>query len=246
MKQALKLLFGLSIQCFAFFSSANAQESQTSSFFTSKPNSPLVNHFNQVIDLKTRLYNGKHYEFDSPTIEGNAFYGDSIQFAQGVVNYDGFRFENVPLLYDISRDLVITKTSDLFTAFVLYTNKINDFYIGAHHFVKLEASADKNVPKPGFYELAYDGKVKVLVKRTSSIQQKLGNVVQKYFLRKTAYYLIKDGKYHEISSQSSFMSLFNAEKSLFRKKLKENDLRFSQNPEESIILLVDYYQTLSN
>jgi hypothetical protein len=208
-------------------------------------NNYIENYFNDVMGQKTVLFNGKQYEFDSSIISGNAFFMDARQFVMGTVTYRGFRFENVPVIYDVFRDEIITKVDDDFTAFALINEWVLNFSLHNHNFIRIVVNFDSEI-KTGFYDVIWDGKIKVLVKRTKSIQEKLDNTVQKYFLPSTSYFIEKDGKYYKINSESAFMSLFKSEKQLFRKKIKENKLNFRKNPEEVLVTLASYYNTLKN
>ncbi|MFD0940183.1 hypothetical protein [Pedobacter boryungensis] len=209
-------------------------------------NKYVENYFNKAIDQQSRLINGRQYNFYNTAIEGFGYFMETRKFVNGTVNYDGFRFENVPLIYDQFKDLLISTTGDDLMAYSLLSERVKDFYVHDHHFVRVAVdSTTTNSPiRTGFYDLIHDGKIKVLVKRRKTIQE--NSKAQKYFSSYTDYFVQKDNVYYKISSESSFMRLFKEEKDSFRKQLKNQAIKFRKQPEEAMILLGNYYNTLSN
>lgn len=209
----------------------------------------LETYFNKSIKQQSKLFNGAFYEFYLPRITGSAYFKESQEFTKGSVVYDGFLYEDVPLLYDLYRDLVISVFYEGNFKFNLISEKVAEFKIDNHHFVYLnkELDSSKSVGKTGFYDLLYNGKIKIYSKRTKLLQEVNDTkYARQFFVSKNFYYLEKDKTLYSFSKLGSFLSLFKKEKSEMRKYLKKNEIRFKDNPERAMVLLADYYDTLLN
>ncbi|MGC4023425.1 MAG: hypothetical protein QM734_16475 [Cyclobacteriaceae bacterium] len=110
------------------------------------------------------LYNGSEYLTYNP-LNGEHPYL-YINWKEGSINYDGQLFNNVPLLYDISIDQVITKS---FTGadFQLVKPFINFFTLGDRKFINLKDSSIQS----GFYEILFDSKIKVYSKHVKKFRE---------------------------------------------------------------------------
>jgi len=246
MSKFFNLFCSLGVVCIINLNIASAQQVSLGNL---AKNVAVENYFNKAIAQQSRLFNGPAYEFYSSRIEGTAYFNDIKEFPNGTIVYDGYRFENVPLIYDLYADVVVTRQNDSSFPYCLLNEKVTALFLDNHYFIRLTVdSTIRNSPiKTGFYDLMKDGKIKFLVKRSKSIQDKPGiSVVQKYFSSETSYFIQKGSIYYKISGESSFMNLFKEHKSDFRKQLKSQQIRFKKNPEQAIMLLIDYYSTITN
>lgn len=209
----------------------------------------LEAHFNKAIKQQSKLFNGAFYEFYLPRITGSAYFKDSQEFTKGSVVYDGFLYEDVPLLYDMYRDVVVSVFYEGNFKFSLISEKVTEFKIDNHHFVYVDKGLDstKSVGRTGFYDRLYNGKVKIYSKRTRLLQEATDSrYARQFFVPKNFYYVEKDKMLHSFASLGSFLSLFKKEKSEMRKYLKKNEIRYKDNPERAMVLLASYYDTLLN
>jgi len=204
-------------------------------------------YFNKAIKQQSKLFNGAFYEFYLPRITGSAYFKDSQEFTKGSVVYDGFLYEDVPLLYDLHRDLVVSVFYEGNFKFNLISEKVTEFKIDNHHFVYLNKELDsaKSVGKTGFYDRLYNGKIKIYSKRTKLLQEvNDSRYARQFFVSKNFYYVEKDKTLYSFSKLGSFLSLFKNEKAEMRKYLKKNDINFKDNPEHAMVLLAGYYDNL--
>ncbi|SFH11985.1 hypothetical protein [Pedobacter insulae] len=219
---------------------------------TSKTNNPSADYstelfFNSAIKQQSRLYNGAAF-YDYPTVvEGSANFQDLNTFSTGTVVYQDFRFENVPLMYDIYQDKLISVLGK-YNKYSLVSEKVSDFYLNDHHFKYIKViDTTISVIRPGFYDLIHDGKSKIYVRRTKNMQFSLQNkVVTYYFVPKTSYYIERDQKYSTINGEKSFLSFFKDKKPELKKLLKEKKIKFRKQPDEAMVLLASYYESLTN
>ena len=236
--------------CAIFFGVQNPLKAQIKAV-SSTENASLKNaetYFNQTLGQQTRLYNGKEYQFYFG-LEGLAYFKDANFDQKGWVNYDGFNFENVPLLYDIYKDLLVSLLPNGITKYSLLSEKVEAFELHNRHFIRIDIDKlNYKVPfQTGFFEVLYDGKSKIFAKRYNVLQETAGTqALRKYFIEKNAYYLKKGDAYSSFSSERTFLNLFKERKKELQRYLKENKIKFKNDMEYAAVQLVTYYDSLTN
>ena len=192
------------------------------------------------------LYNGRLYNiYDSREEEFQFF--DSRKLEKGTVFYDGQRYENIPMMYDIVRDeLVITHVNG-YENILLQSAKVEYFSFYNHNFKRFVSGQGINPDmKTGFYDQIYTGKTKTLVRRVKQRQEKiLDKKVIAQFPAKNFYYVYKDGKYHTVHSKKSVLALFPDEKKELRKELREQKIKFRKQREIAIVTMVSRHDELT-
>ncbi|MBY0541972.1 MAG: hypothetical protein K2P75_01110 [Sphingobacteriaceae bacterium] len=203
--------------------------------------------FNKAIGQQSWLYNGAAYIGYYPNIEGTAYFQDITSFSNSTIWFEGFRYENVPLKYDIFKDVMVTLLYDRSSLLSLPSEKITHVYLNNHHFVylKIDNSESTMNLKSGFYDLIHDGKIKLYTKHAKIIKEVVEVEVKQYFNTRTNYFLLKDGIYHAVSNESSFIAVLKDKKTNLKKYLKDNKVRFKDNPEQAMVLLANYYDELT-
>lgn len=204
--------------------------------------------FNKTIGEQSWLYNGADYDLGARIIKGNPNYQDTTVTLIGSLVYYGFTYTNVPLLYNINRDLLVSTLYDGYTKYSLTTDKVSEFNLLDTRFIRLAPdSISKKVVKPGFYASLYKDKLQVLVKYTKII-----HVVSPlmgpddYYEPKTFYYLKKNDRYYQISGESDILTILQDHKKELQKYIKDNKLKFKNGPEQAMVMLATYYDHLTN
>lgn len=209
----------------------------------------IETYFNKEIRQQSRLFNGIAFQGYAPPMDGSPNFQEINGFVKGDIVYDGFRYNEVLMMYDLNEDAVIVLNYDGYSMLSLISDKVTDFYIKDHHFTYINvADSSKNVPfRTGFFDLIYNGETKVLVKRAKTLQLNVtSSEVRKYFVSKTSYFLEKDHQYYPINGESSFLSFFKDKKVALKKYLRERKIKFRKTPEEAMVLLASYYEQLPN
>lgn len=238
------LSIGLSIVQTAF-----GQQSNTNVIATPDTGNYMRRVFEFNLAEQSRLYNGTEYQFYNPNIEGSAYMNDAKFFDKGSVVYDGVQFDDVPLMYDLHTDQVISLLYDQYNKFRLVEDKVGQFDLYNHHFIRISIdSADRSVPlRTGFYDEIYAGKISLVVKRTKELKETSGaRDLKKYFLAKNTYFLKKEGQYMNVNSERSFINALGDKKKELQRLMKENKLNYRKNPEHAMVMLATYYDRLSN
>ena len=127
------------------------------------------------------MYNGSEYAYNAYypfTInEGDPFF-QSKTFDTGAVFYNNVLYENVPLLFDIVKEELLTHDPTNNYIMRLNNERVKWFIIWGHTFVRLNHDSANNSPlHTGFYDLLYNGNtslykrdLKIFKENTASFQ----------------------------------------------------------------------------
>ncbi|MES2417717.1 MAG: hypothetical protein V4541_05985 [Bacteroidota bacterium] len=212
-------------------------------------NSPIAkaeSFFKTAIRQQSRLYNGTGFQDYGPSVDGSANFQNSRLFYRGTVIYDGFRYDSIPMVYNLHEDKLISYFNTPLSMYGLITEKISDFYLNGHHFKYIHIPNENlSTLQSGIYDLIYDGRSKILVKRSKKMQVMTENYdLRYYFVPKTTYYIQQGQRYEEISTEESFLSFLKDKKNELKKYSRAHKIKFKKEPEESIVLLITYYESL--
>ncbi|RZK60177.1 MAG: hypothetical protein EOO91_02395 [Pedobacter sp.] len=197
--------------------------------------------FDKEIKSQSRLFNGTAYLTYGSNVKGTATF-DDLSLTNGTVVYDGIRYDDIPLLYDLYLDNLVTTSFGNAAMVSLIKDKVSGFYINKHHFIYLNQPNERSGSEilNGFFDLIYDGKIRVLVKRSKKLQFSTNVETPYYFTSKTTYFLERNGNYYQFDNESSFLNLFKEKKNEMKKHLQENKIKFKDNPEAAIAILARY------
>lgn len=224
--------------------SASGQVTDTSMVTENAMGSPLA-LYQSATRYSPHLYNGPRYHiYDSRSKEHQFF--ESEDWQAGSVYYDGQRYRNISLLFDIFKGYVVVRHPERSGLVQLQSERIGEFTIADNRFVRIEKNEEKGVDIPtGFYQLLYDGKTRVLARRVKERQEQIeNNKITVYFPPKNFFYIKKDGVYHIIRSKKAALSLFSEHKSTLRKSLRENRINFRKSRDLALIQMATQYDKL--
>lgn len=246
-----KHILRLSLLCFssAFFVGGSFAQ-------TTMPDSANLQiasaNFYKAIGQESRLYNGHEYQPYDLRIKNNALFPyDAKTWAVGEVNYDNVAYSGVPMMYDIYKDVVVVQLYNRFSMFTLLSERVHDFSFSGHHFIRIVADqiADNKAElTTGFYEQLYAGKIEILARRRKTIQNSSTAVAapETYFSATDDYYLKKGNMYYKIGSKSSILKILKDKKGELQKYLKQNNIRYGDNPELAMAKIASYYDQITN
>ena len=143
-------------------------------------------------DSLDALVNGWLYQYQTVQ-NGQPYFGDQNWYKSTVTTrYE--RFDNVLVKYDLYQDVLIIPVYKKTGAYpiVLNPRDIGSFTLDSHRFVNLNrVLEDCGKTYPGYYEMLYDGNLKLIVKwrKLMSDQDKMSGGK---FLTEKTYYLIRD------------------------------------------------------
>jgi hypothetical protein len=229
---------------FITWTNLSAQDHSADSSFFSKTVSSARSQYMKSMGSSSYLYNGVAYERYWNGMVGHPFFINE-EFRQGNLYYNGVLYEDVPLMYDLSRDQLITKNFSKELNVKLLSEKIDGFTIGKNNFIRIVADSSVSSIPTGFYEKLYSGTVLVLGKYEKKVEHSLRAEDKITTLTQHDHYFIeKDGKYHLITGESDLLSLFKDQRGELRKFLNRREINFKKNPAGAIVQAVVYYEQL--
>ena len=185
------------------------------------------------------LITGGQYAEPSRLIEGDPYYF-SRQFEKGSLSINGITYPEVPLLYDIYRDQVVTFHPVFNQKILIKPEKIDGFTLANgdrfRHFLGNEGYGKNG---NGIYQILGEGEFLALVKRTKTT--KPSREMSKYdeiYLRKEDFFLWKNEEFFPVKKPFQAFEILGLEKKKVKKELKARQINFKQNPEAYLRFLV--------
>jgi hypothetical protein len=212
----------------------------------------ITSNFYKAIGEESRLYNGHEFLPYDPHIKTNALFPyDEKSWEPGKVTYDGIVYKNVPMMYDVYKDIVIVLLYNKFSMFNLVSNRVHDFSFSNHYFIRIDAdqvNSEETGLTTGFYDQLYGGKIWILAKRKKTIQNSSNAVAapETNFVENNEYYLRKGNTYYKIGSKGSVLKVLKDKKRELQQFLKQNSINYSDNPEDAMVKMASYYDHLTN
>ncbi len=202
-------------------------------------------YYQNEIKEDTHLYTGKEYYKYEPGISGFPFF-ETDQMHTGDIFYDGNLYRNVPMLYDVVRQVVVINQYQQDSRMQLLTEKIKYFTYNGHRFEIFSQAAEEagNITK-GLYDIAFTGKASVLVKRIKSIRKGLRAEDPYSFKEEDEYYVKKGNTLYNVSDKKGVLETFDDKKDLVKTFIRKNNLKFKKEIEKDLVMTAAYYSTLN-
>jgi hypothetical protein len=204
-----------------------------------------IDAYQKAIGLHSQLYRGAIYEFYDVRSEGKPYFKDTVQLVNGNINYYGTSYKNIPLIYDLNRQQLVTLLYDNSTKYAFLNEGISSFDIYGHHFIRLIPDELNIKMDVGFYDELYNNKLQLLVKRSKSGQFESMTGKRVYYL-KNSYYIKKGGIYQTVSTKGQVLNLLNDKKKELKKYIKDRGIDYSDNKEKAMVMILAYYDSITN
>jgi hypothetical protein len=201
--------------------------------------------YERYVQGQTGLYVGSEYLQPPSDNVHHPFYVRN-EWQWGDVEYNGELYENVPLLYDLSTDDLVTEQFYNGDEMVLVKAKVGRFSIEDHNFTNITAEqANMNVPL-GFYRINYDGPTRIISHHIKTYGEKIeNNQVKHYYTPKSRYYILKDGKYEKVATKADILKVLQDKKSELRAYIRKKKIEISKTSTAAIAELAKFYDTLT-
>lgn len=175
-----------------------------------------------TIGNNSLLYNGTEYIKQFDQTKGTPFF--PTEKTNGSVFYFGNWYQNLDLLYDIQDDIVITRDVQGLLKMRLTREKLDEFIVDRHHFVKIKLTT----PEGEFYEQFYKGQRSLLM-QWRKVTESDDPQNQKYILRKTLFVLDK-GEIIPLDRTSDLFGIDPKHQKELKKVYREQKLSFKKDP----------------
>lgn len=201
--------------------------------------------YNPFILKQSRLYNGIEHLGYSVRIKGHAYFLQN-KLQTGTLVYDELAFADVPMLYDLSKDQVVIQHLNGFSKVGLVSEKVKEFTLLNHHFIRLQAdSLNNSTIITGFYDELYAGKLKVLAKRIKFIDETIKDELEREFLQQDLFFIQKEGAYYAVKNYKGLLSVLKDKAPAVKQYLRKNRIKFRKDREHAIVKATAYYDSLN-
>jgi len=198
--------------------------------------------YNQFIEKESRLYNGIEHLGYLYTIKGYAYWLEKMK--KGTIVYDELEYTNVPMLYDLVKDQVIIMHYNHIIMLGLVSEKVKEFTLADHHFIRLDSIAHPSLIT-GFYDEVYKGRLTVLVKRKKFIEERIKDELEREFLKDDRYFIVKDDTYYAVKSYKTLLTILDNKTTGIKQYLRKNRIKYKKDPETAIAKATAYYDSLN-
>ena len=227
--------------------SSSAQDHTEGSPKPTLPNSYPVKLYYNAIGENAHIYNGYEYMTPDSRIKGSPYFF-TFNLFPGNITYDSSFYQDIPMLYDLVRDLIVIKQLNQNFKISLISEKVSSFTFQNHDFIRVNQDSVYGVDMvTGFYERAYTGKSAVLIKRKKIIFETIEySTSSNQYKVQDVYYVAFNGKYVVVTNKKSVLKLFNSKKSQIKSYLRKNKLDFKSDFEKTLIATSRYYDQLTS
>ena len=234
------LIFSLSLLGGVAFPQAHADTT-----FVASARQKAIGLYDRALRTQSRLYNGSRYVSPQYNTDLHPWFS-SDDWVTGSVFYDGKYFEDVPLMYDLYNQVLVTEHYPSGHPIQLVAEKLQYFAVAGHHFERISnESVGNSLPATGFYDVLYSGKTKVIARRQKFLREQIvSTTVERSFEDRTRYYLMRNGVFFPVKSKGSALKLMSDRKQELNKFLKQKKMRFADNRELALATLAEHYDTL--
>jgi hypothetical protein len=190
------------------------------------------------------VFNGAEYVSPRQQIDGFPFYGQENQY-KGALYFSGVWYFNLPIHLDLVNDKILMWSFDGSRLLMLNADKIERVKLGKTQFVNASLiSNPATSAKTGFYQLVYDGKIKVLAKRQKVIVQKSSSDRAFAFYKQfTKYFIVVNDKWLEVGSKNSVLNLLSDKGGALKAYINKEKLNYKKSTEIFLEKVVRYYET---
>ncbi len=213
--------------------------------FASAQMHPLIQaQYTENIPFHQEVVSGGYYVDPPNNIEGHPYLHDK-KFEIGNITINGLFYEQVPILYDVYKDLVITFHPLHRQKTIIQAEKINSFSILEPQeikFVKIDDSFDYSNHSNGFYELVIDGNAQLFCKHFKTVNSKKETgKYSRIFIEESDFLLKKGKEFHLVKRKKDVYEFFGLEKKALQKELKRRGIYFKRSPRAYLSLVTEFY-----
>lgn len=208
----------------------------------------LAEAYQSNIPLNQEIVSGGYYADPPQDIEGSPYF-KSKNFEFGSITINGLTYENVPLLYNIYLDDVITFHPIHKQKTLIKPDKVDDFLLPENiKFILVKDNPEYSHHGKGFYELVKDGeKSNLLCKHFKTIKSKREMSQYSFiFLDKLDYLIQKEGQIMEIKKKGQAIGFLSLDKKKINRKAKEKGLNYHSDTRGYLSFLVESYNQSGN
>ena len=233
----------LLLMLFFAFNKTNGQTSSYSNQSASYKNAKV--YFQNETGEDAHLYTGEQYTGYEKNIKGYPFFVSPLM-QNGDIFYNGSLYQNVPLLFDIVRQEIVINRYNQNFRIKLLNEKVKYFTLAGHRFenITVTEGKDENIVN-GIYDIVFDGKTSVFVKRIKRIKYPFKAEDPPGFIEEDVFYIRTGNTMYAVDNRSTLLQALNDKRELIKTYVRKNKLKFKKKIEKELIMIAVYYSTLN-
>jgi hypothetical protein len=191
------------------------------------------------------LLNGRIWWNRHAKVTGDPFF-ISDSYLKGTVTFNGQSFGNLDLKYDIYSDELVYKPGS-HPVILLNKEMVDSFKItsGFRDYFFINAGTDPGSGPAGYVNLLYDGPTSILVKYAKKIQPLADQGIYDLFHQELKIFLRKDTTIVPVTSRKNLLSLLGDKKKEVKEYIKKHRHRISMKEPDSLVPVLEFYDSLS-
>jgi hypothetical protein len=212
--------------------------------YKSEPDIFRINPVQDTMPEKKIIFNGRVWTYLYNKVKGDAFLF-SGDFLHGSITFNGKRYNDIRLKYDILNDEVIS-FADPFMILQLNKEMVErfsfDFDNKTYQFLNL-GSDSANVVK-GYVNVLYEGKTALYIKYKKEIE--LLGYAKKYdlFFQTHRIYIMNNGVVYPVTGRRNLVNILEDKRDQIRHFLRLNNLYVWMKNPDSFIRILEFYDSL--
>lgn len=203
----------------------------------------LTEAYQSNIPLHQEIVSGGYYVDPPQNIEGYPYF-KSKNFEYGSLTINGLTYENVPLLYNIYSDEVVTFHPVHKQKTLIKTEKIDGFILPDEiRFVRIMENPEYSHHGKGFYELVEEGEEANLLCKHFKTTKAKREMTQysSIFLEKSDFLIQKGDQIIQVKNKGQAIDFLSLEKKLINQSAKEKSLNYRNDRRRYLSFLVEFY-----
>jgi hypothetical protein len=215
-----------------------------------EPGTDMISElYYKSVSIPNEIINGKEFISYFYRSKTNPFLFSALVF-RATLYFNNRKYSDVKLQYDTFLDEVIyTDTTKMlnfeFPKICLNRELIDSFSFkfkgGIYKFINLKFPADsRNHPEDGFYEVAYDGPTRFIIRHMSAEYVRDG--VNEYEYSPVSYFYI-DGTYRKLTNMKDFIQMFGLRADEIKEYLHRKKIKIRKAGKNDIAEILRYYDS---
>ena len=225
-------LFGLGVAVFSPLSAQSQLNLDLTHFPEANNKDYLIHH----------LFKGKQFVPYPYSVVGSPNHADLDILEDGILVYDGLLYKEIPLMYNLVDDVVVSRHPVRMVNVILEPHLIQAFQLGDDRFVNL--TDKERALAPGLYQVIYDGDRFVsLARRSKALHNyRNGSILERRYNASVDFYLYfpEEDRVQLIRTQSDLLRIAPESRRELRRLIRSQGLRFKKEPEQVIATVLEF------
>lgn len=204
----------------------------------------METNYRNNITLDQEVISGGYFVDPPKEYEGHPYF-ITRNFESSEITINGLNYKEVPLLYNIWEDQVLTFHPIHKQKILIKSDKINSFTLQLGttvSFVRVENNPSYNHHGSGIYESLGEGPVRLLIKHRKLTRSKREvSVFSKEFYEEQDYFLKKNGEILKVANRKQAIDFLALDKKAVKRLSRTSNLYFRTDKKDYLFLLVSLY-----